>query len=190
VPGTSALTLVDSRPPLFTEAEVAEAAEKLAKRAGPVASQVRRKIETCWEGIRADLNAVAGGQASPRVMVLAHHAMRAHHALELQALWAEVAFGEEREGSDKHMRNQAGLAAVATDALNKAYEAAREEGKAGNAVTGPAGLLARLGHVAPGVDVGGAPTGSGQTHVPLSNGGVGAVGAPLSPNPPPPKDPE
>jgi hypothetical protein len=139
--------VLDVRPKQYSDEQVATAVEALAKRAGPVASLVRRRTEETWQTVRADLNAVAGGQASARAMVLAHHAMRAHQALELQSLFAEVAFGEEQELADKHMRNQAGLAIVATDALNKAYEAAREDAKASsNPVTG---LMSRLGQTAP-----------------------------------------
>jgi len=190
IPKSASLTVLDGRPPRFSDEEVEQASEALAKRAGPVASLVRRRTEETWQTVRADLNAVAGGQASPRAMVLAHHAMRAHQALELQSLFAEVAFGEEQELADKHMRNQAGLAIVATDALNKAYEAAREDAKASsNPVTG---LMSRLGHTAPmghgipGVDVGG-PAEAPEVSPFSMGGGIDSGSLPLKTQPPTPE---
>lgn len=130
-PGMPALTLVDSRQPVtWTTEEVSQAVERQQKRAGALVALARERIEASWERIRAELNQIAGGQASTRVMVLAHHAMRAHSALELQTLLTEQAVGEESKGAEGNLRNQAGLSVVATQSLNAAYEAAREEGKA------------------------------------------------------------
>ena len=128
-PGQPALAVLDGRAPGFTPEQVEEAEKQLAERSGPVVARVRGRTEESWQRIRAELNQVAGGQASARVAVLAHHALRAHQALELQALSAGLAFGTGDELAEKHMRNQAGLAIVASDALNKAYEVAREEAR-------------------------------------------------------------
>ena len=131
--------------------------------------RVRERTEASWQTVRAELNRLAGGAASGRVMILAHHALRAHQALELQTLAAGQAFGVEDLLAEKHMRNQAGLAVVASDALNKAYEAAREEGKAGQGSATDA-LEVRLGVTA------------SADPVPALAPGGSAVGAPLTPN--------
>lgn len=144
VRGGAALSVLDGRVPRFSAAEVEEAALKLEERSGAVVQQVRARTEASWQEVRGELNRLAGGQASARVMVLAHHALRAHQALELQALAVGKAFGAEDDLAEKHMRNQAGLAVVASDALNKAYEVAREEAKA-NAGSPTEQLLTRLG---------------------------------------------
>jgi hypothetical protein len=143
-PGETAITVLDGRTPGFTPEQVEEAERKLAEASGPVVARVRGRTEESWGKVRAELNAVAGGEASARVMVLAHHALRAHQALELQALAAGKAFGIGDELAEKHMRNQAGLAVVASDALNAAYEAAREEGKT-NKGSPTEQLLTRIG---------------------------------------------
>ncbi len=124
------LQVMDARPKRFTPAEVEEALERQEKKAGAVVAHVFDRTEQSWAEVRRELNAIVAGGASARVMILAHHSLRAHQALELTTLAAARAFGEEQELADKHMRNQAGLAVVATELLNKAYEAAREEAKA------------------------------------------------------------
>ncbi len=149
VPGQGeALRLFDGRPKLhWTEAEVQQAVETQQKKAGALVALVRERIEATWSEIRRELNEAAGGTASARVMVLAHHAMRAHQALELQTLLAEVAAGEHGEGKradpNNGLRNQSGLSVIATQALNQAYEAARSE--AGNRSSPTAQLMNRLG---------------------------------------------
>lgn len=130
VPGHTSLSIVDGRVPRFTPEQTEAELKKFETRSGPIVALVRTRSEQSWERIRGELNAMAGGQASARVMVMAHHALRAHQALELQSLAAGLAFGTGDELQEKHMRNQAGLAVVATDVLNKAYEAAREEARA------------------------------------------------------------
>ena len=185
------IRLVDARPPTnWTVADVEDALERHKERSGPLVAFVAASVAEQWARIRSELNRIAGGQASDRVMALAYYAEQANYAVALQRTRVEASVGQDAKNADSAVRDFTGLTAVAAARLNEAFDLAEREGKAGNAVTGPAGLLARLGHVAPGVGVGGVPTGSGPTHVPLSNGGVGAVGAPLSPNPPPPKESE
>lgn len=149
VPGQSALAVLDGRAPGFSPEQVEEAERKLAERSGPIVARVRCRTEESWGRVRGELNQVAGGQASARVMVLAHHALLAHQALVLQSLAAGQAFGSGDELQEKHMRNQAGLAVVASDCLNKAYEAAREEAKASQG-SATDQLMSRLGVTAPG----------------------------------------
>lgn len=176
VPATvssKALQLLDGRPKMhWTEAEVEEAAKEQQQKAGPLVALVRDRIEATWSEIRRELNETAGGQASARVMVLAHHAMRAHQALELQSLLAEVdAGGNGRAKADPNngLRNQSGLSVIASQALNQAYEAARAEGKANQGSLADQ-LMAKLGH---GVSAKGqamppdAPPGEGEQRVPL-----------------------
>lgn len=174
VPQQPALAIVDARAAQFTPEQVEQAEKRLAERAGPLVARVWERTEATWVEVRAELNQVAGGQASARVMAIAHNALRAAQALELQTLAAARAFGEETEQNEKHMRNQAGLAIVATDALNKAYEIAREEGKAAQG-QGPVGqLMGKLGIPAP-------------ASAPVQTPPGGSLGAPLSPNPTPSK---
>src|SRR5688572_14095679 len=113
-PGHTAISVLDGRTPGFSSEQVEEAERKLAESSGPVVARVRGRTEESWARIRSELNTVAGGEASARVMVLAHHALRAHQALELQTLAAGKAFGMGDELAEKHMRNQAGLAVVAS----------------------------------------------------------------------------
>lgn len=137
--------LIDARPKMhWTEDEVEQAVESQQKRAGALVALVRERTEATWAELRRELNEAAGGQASARVMVLAHHAMRAHQALELQSLLAEVAAGEEATSAANNLRNQSGLSVIATQALNLAFEAARAEaGKAAGSPTEQ--LMTRLG---------------------------------------------
>jgi len=178
VPGAQTLQLVDGRPRRYTEAEVQAAELEHAQRAGAQVERVRANVGKAFEAVRADLNAAAGGVASARVMVMAHHAQLAHQALVLQSLAAEKAFGGDKDRQDNSLRNAAGLAVVATDALNKAYEAAREEGKRANPVADLRRTIGLgrddLGADDPGESVrvtrdlvdagGGVPGGSGVTH--------------------------
>lgn len=143
--------LLDARPRVrWTESEISEALEKQQRRAGPLVALVLARLESTWSEIRRELNEAAGGHASARVMVLAHHALRAQQALELTALLAEVAAGERDAGEKKGdplnaLRNQSGLSVIATQALNQAYEAARAE-HAANKGSATDQLMARLGH--------------------------------------------
>jgi hypothetical protein len=142
------VSICDVRPKTqWTEAEVVQAIETQQKRAGALVALVRERTDATWAEVRRELNEVAGGQASARVMVLAHHAMRAHQALELQALMAEVASGEETKDAVPGLRNTSGLSVIATQALNQAYEAARAERKT---ATPTQQLMTRLGHGAKG----------------------------------------
>lgn len=186
VPGSVALTIVDGRPVRFSEGEVAQAEADHALRAGAQVESVRAKVAEAFQAVRADLNATAGGQASPRVMVLAHHAQLAHQALVLQSLAAEKAFGEEAKLQDNALRNTAGLSVVATDALNKAYEAAREEGKA-KQPTGLPGLMASIGVGQPGPGSHETQRPEVRSDPPFSPPGGSTVGSPSSP-PRPPKN--
>jgi hypothetical protein len=145
--------LLDARPRVrWTEEEVAQAIEKQQRRAGPLVALVIARLEETWLEIRRELNEAAGGKASARVMVLAHHALRAQQALELTALLAEVAAGERDAGEKKGdplnaLRNQSGLSVIATQALNQAFEAAKAE--AGKRESPTDQLMARLGHGGP-----------------------------------------
>jgi hypothetical protein len=180
-PGQPALAVLDGRAPGFTPEQVEAAEKQLAERSGPVVARVRGRTEESWQRIRAELNQVAGGQASARVAVLAHHALRAHQALELQALSAGLAFGTGDELAEKHMRNQAGLAIVASDALNKAYEVAREEAREQKG-SPTEQLLTRIG-ARPGVS-------EVQPDSPIDPPGGSVLGPPSSPTPNPPKGSE
>ena len=147
------LSLLDGRMPLFSPEQVAKAEEELTRKAGPIVARVWERTEESFAAVRAELNQRAGGQASARVMLLAHHALRAQQALELQTLAAARAFGDEQnDNTDKHTRTQAGLAVVATDSLNKAYAAADEEGERkanGDANGHPLGWLMTQGRSVP-----------------------------------------
>jgi hypothetical protein len=143
-PGSKLMQVMDARTPRFTPEQVAASIEQHEKRAGAVCEHVMARTEQSWAEVRRELNSIVAGGASARVMILAHHSLRAHQALELTTLAAARAFGEEQELADKHMRNQAGLAVVATDLLNRAYEAAREEARALRASNPVDDLSARL----------------------------------------------
>lgn len=129
----SPVLVIDARPKVqWTEQELAEAVEAQQRKAGALVALVRSETEATWAEIRRELNEAAGGQASTRVMVMAHHALRAHQALEVQTLLADVAAGKSLDDlrADAHgQRNQSGLSVIATQALNQAYEAARAEAK-------------------------------------------------------------
>lgn len=143
----SPVLVIDARPRLeWSEAEIQQAVETQQKKAGALVALVRSETEATWAEIRRELNEVAGGRASARVMVMAHHALRAHQALELQTMLAEVAAGKTMDElkADAHgQRNQSGLSVIATQALNQAYEAARSE--AGNRSSPTEQLMNRIG---------------------------------------------
>ena len=180
------IRLLDARPATnWTVAEVEEALERHRNRAGPLVAFVAASVSEQWARIRAELNRIAGGQASDRVMALAYYAEQANLAVALQRTRVEAAVGEDAKNADSAVRDFTGLTAVAAARLNEAFEIAEREGRAGNAVTGPAGLFARLGHAAPGSTE---TPGEGATSSPLSTPGVGAVGAPLPSNPNPPNE--
>jgi hypothetical protein len=171
------LVLLDVRPPArpFGAEEQQAALDKLARAAGPATAAIESAVADGFAAYRAELNALAGGQASARVMILARNAELAQLATELQASISRGRHGAYVEAHDegqteKGLRNLVGLCAVATDLLNKATEAAKEEGKA-VAQSPTDQLMTRLG-------VGQAPAST-----PVG----GAVGAPLSPNPAPEK---
>lgn len=140
--------VLDARPKVqWTEKELADAVEAQQRKAGALVALVRSETEAMWAEIRRELNEAAGGQASARVMVMAHHALRAHQALEVQTLLAEVAAGKSLDElkADVHgQRNQSGLSVIATQALNQAYEAARAEAKQ-NQGSPTQQLMSRLG---------------------------------------------
>lgn len=144
------VTLLDVRPPThFTQREEDEALEKLAIDAGPATAGIVRRVSDSFDAIRAELNEVAGGQASDRVMTLAHNAQRAQLAVELQttvsvsAHGRYVANGGDKGQTEKGLSKLVGICAFATDLLNKAYEAARSE--AGLRQSPTAQLMTRLG---------------------------------------------
>jgi len=129
------MQLVDARPPVhWSPDEVGQAIERQQKRAGALVALVKARLEADYAVVRAELNRLAGGQASGRVAVLARNAMLAQEAVELQTLAAEVAAGEESKGADTSLRHMSGLSVFASQALDKAYDAAREEGKCANPV--------------------------------------------------------
>jgi hypothetical protein len=129
------MLLVDARPPVhWSPDEVGQAVEKQQKRAGALVALVKARLEADYAVVRAELNRLAGGQASGRVAVLARNAMLAQEAVELQTLAAEVAAGEESKNADTSLRHMSGLSVFASQALDKAYDAAREEGKRANPV--------------------------------------------------------
>lgn len=178
------IQIVAANPPRnWTPEEVQQAVESQQQKAGPLVALVRDRIEATWSEIRRELNEAAGGQASARVMVLAHHAMRAHQALELQSLLAEVdAGGNGRAKADPNngLRNQSGLSVIATQALNQAYEAARAEAKQ-NQGSPTQQLMSRLGVPAPREVV--PPS-------PVRPPGGDQVGSPPVSIPPSPEEPE
>lgn len=179
VPGQGKpVRLIDARPKLqWSEAEIEQAVEEQQKKAGALVALVRAETEAAWADIRRELNEAAGGTASRRVMVLAHHALRAHQALELQTLLAEVAAGrpEGSKGLDPNngLRNQSGLSVIATQALNSAFEAARAEAKL-NQGSPTEQLMTRLGVGGPRQNISEVPGSS-----PFDPGGVVASGSPL-----------
>ncbi len=145
-----AQVILDARPPShFTQREEDEALEKIAIDAGPATAGIVRRVADSFDAIRAELNEVAGGQASDRVMTLAHNAQRAQLAVELQttvsvsAHGRYVANGGDKGQTEKGLSKLVGICAFATDLLNKAYEAARSE--AGSRQSPTAQLMSRLG---------------------------------------------
>ncbi len=168
--GHGADVILDTTGPSFSPEQIQAAQAAMVKRAGPLVQWVEESVEQSWAPVRGELNQVAGGRASARVMILAHHARRAHEALELTSLLAKAAAGEDKEGAAKALRNTAGLSVVATDLLNKAYAAAREDAAAAQAAQGGPvnSLMGRLGITATG-------------HQPPGGHGLGA--APPTPTP-------
>jgi hypothetical protein len=169
-----AITVLDARPPaLFSLAEEDDALEQLARKAGPATAGIVRRVATAFESYRCELNQTAGGQASDHVMLLAHNAQRAQVAVELQTSISAMAHGSyvandgDKGQAEKGLHRLVGICAFATDLLNKARDAAREEGKA---ATGSATdqLMSRLGVTA---------TASAQA-VPDDGSGGGSLGAP------------
>lgn len=145
-----ALTLLDARPQTsFTRREEDEALEKLANVAGPATAGIVRRVSESFDAIRAELNERAGGQASDRVMTLAHNAQRAQLAVELQTTVSVSAHGRYVEAggdkgqTEKGLSRLVGICAFATDLLNKAYEAAKAE--AGSKASPTDQLMARIG---------------------------------------------
>lgn len=178
-----ALSVMDGRPGQFTQAECETALLELGRKAGAATEAISSRVDESFCAIRSELNALAGGQASARVMLLAHHAQRTELALELATSTTSVAhgafvLGQDKLGqTDKALRNVVGIAAFATDLLNKAYEAAQAEGKALKAKVGPAEeLMSRLG-VTP-------ATGESSEVGPLLHGGGGSTLGPPPPKPP------
>lgn len=144
--GDEPVLMVNVQVPHFTEAEIEAAELEQVKRAGPLVTRMKARIDESWSVVRADLAERAGGKASIRAQLLGHYALKANMALELQALMAESLAGRDKEGSDKAFRSLAGLSVVAADLLNKAYAAATEEGKAKAAKLEPVdALMATLG---------------------------------------------
>lgn len=204
--------VLDARPKVqWTEQELADAVEAQQRKAGALVALVRSETEAMWAEIRRELNNAAGGQASARVMVMAHHALRAHQALEVQTLLAEVAAGKSLDElkADAHgQRNQSGLSVIATQALNQAYEAARAEAKQ-NQGSPTQQLMTRLGvgsaapKVTPVQDGSVVTHGSGETQggsvppglelgtlSPLATPGGDQLGSPPVSIPPSPENPE
>lgn len=161
------LQLLDARPRLqWSEAEIEQAVKEQQRKAGALVALVRSETEAAWADIRRELNEAAGGTASRRVMVMAHHALRAHQALELQTLLAEVAAGghaTKGQSAENGLRNQSGLSVIATQALNQAFDAARAEAKL-NQGSPTEQLMTRLG------------VGKGQTLSPFEGGRGSTVG--------------
>ena len=177
IPRSDSCLVETVQAPHFTEAEVAEAEANMVKRAGPVVAKLRERTSAIWELILAELNGRSGGQSSARTTVLAHHALRAHTALELQTMLAEVSAGQDRDGSDRAFRSLAGLAVVASDLLNKAYAAATEEGKAKAAKLGPVDqLMTTLGVAATGHETSGATASGLVPPVGAGDPGLGSEG--------------
>lgn len=167
------IRLLDARMPTsWTLEEVEDALERHRQRSGPLVAYVAASVAAQWERIRGELNRIAGGQASDRVMALAHYAEQANYAVDLQRKRLEVAVGEEAKSADSAVRDFTGLTAVAAARLNEAFDLAEREAKSTNPVTG---LMARLGHghradprVGPEVHLG----------VPVEGPGVVTKGAP------------
>jgi hypothetical protein len=179
VEGDEPVMLANVQVPHFTEAEIEKAELEQVKRAGPLVTRMKARIDESWSVVRTDLAERAGGKASIRAQLLSHYALKANMALELQALMAEGLAGRDKEGSDKAFRSLAGLSVVAADLLNKAYAAATEEGaaKAKAQSGGPVGeLMGRLGVT---------PTqGESSESSPRSHGGGGStLGPPPSKSP-------
>jgi hypothetical protein len=182
--GNAAVELLDARPPR----DGGDAALiALEHKAGAAAAAIREQGQAFRTELLAELHALSGGQAPPSVMAIAELATGALISLHMQRYmtlgsfgsWAEAALDRDaqrlRESAEKSQRNLAGLAIVARDLLVSARTAAKEAKSASDG-TPTAGLMRRLGV-------------AGADPVPLSTGGVGAIGAPLSPNPPSSQEP-
>ena len=181
-----ALRVVDCRPPtVFSAAEHDAALADLARRAGPATEGVVVRVNESFSAVRAELNELAGGQASSRVMLLSHTAQRAQLAVELHAQVSAVEHGRFASGEDKTkqlealskgLRNMVGMCAFAADLLNKAHAAATEEGKA-KRPNAHEQLLTTLGVAV-------------QTSSPDRTPGVGSFGSPSASIPAPSEETE
>lgn len=181
------IRLLDARPrQSWTVDEVEEALERHRQRSGPLVAFVEAQVESQWERLRAELNRVAGGQASDRVMTLARYAMCANLAVELQATRAKVAVGEEAKTADAAVRDFSGLTAVAAARLTEAFALAEAEGKRANPVEQTFSFIG-VGQGGPGVDVGAA---TGPARSPIQTPGGSRLEPPSSSVPTPPKDSE
>lgn len=128
------IRLLDARMPTsWSLEEVEEALEKHKKRSGPLVAYVAASVAAQWERIRGELNRIAGGQASDRVMALAHYAEQANYAVDLQRKRLEQMVGEEAKNADSAVRDFTGLTAVAAARLNEAFDLAERESKKGSA---------------------------------------------------------
>lgn len=145
------ISLLDVRmPEQWGAEEVAAALQQHRDRSGPLVAYVRARHDEQWAELRRDLNRAAGGQASARVMALAHFAQRCSLLSEIQQARAEQFAGEEGKGADGAIRDAAGLASVAAARLNDAYtQAEREAANRPDRPQGRAGLLEMLGHAEP-----------------------------------------
>lgn len=131
------LILIDARPPrqLFGPEQQQEALEKLQRKAGAATAGIEAAVAEAFCALRAELNEMAGGEASATVMVMARNAELTQLAAELQASISKGSFGvyvdEPDNGQlEKGLQRLAGICAVANDLLLKAKETALAEGKA------------------------------------------------------------
>lgn len=186
------LILLDARPPAraFGPEQQQEALEKLERKAGPATAAIEGAVSVAFEALRSELNVLAGGQASARVMIMVRNAELCQMAAELQASISRGAHGGYVETADegqteKGLRNLAGICAVANDLVTKATDVAREEGKAakGSAADQLFGRLG-VGQGGPGVEVRKAPT-----CPPFDPPGGVVLGPPSSSTPDSPKNP-
>lgn len=188
---SGAVALLDCRLPSEIAAANQAALEQFKRRAAPFYAAIRTGAEQYGEFLRAELNALAGGEAPPSVMALAQAAIDAHancqlaqhivgHATgDLEALPDEKQQGRRLEITQLQ-RTAMGLDVAFTDLVRRATEAARAE--AGKRTSATDQLMARLGH------------GQLRREVaalsPLQPPGGVAIGAPHAPLPTPSGDSE
>ena len=147
--------LLDARLPRNARAENLAALDAFRAKSAPFYLAIRDGAEEYGAHLRAELNALAGGEAPPSVMALAQAAVDALSNCQLAQHIVGHATGDlpglpEKKQPARRLeitqlqRTAMGLDVAFTDLVRRATEAAKEAGKKGSSPTQQ--LMARLGH--------------------------------------------